>query len=154
MSAPNGDGAAHTLPRPDTEWPSELAAVGAIRFGRTYTNFQEAVRFFRDLVGLPLYETFEGSYGNNGAIFALPTPALTFEVVEATKENPASEYDSLILYFPDAESQTRAMARLEAAGIDPDPAQHPYWSATGGVTYRDPDGREVVFAPFVYGRNE
>jgi hypothetical protein len=31
---------------------------------------------------------------------------------------------------------------------------HPYWVATGAVTYRDPDGREVVFAPFVYGDNE
>ena len=26
--------------------------------------------------------------------------------------------------------------------------------ATGAVTYRDPDGREVVFAPFVFGVNE
>lgn len=24
----------------------------------------------------------------------------------------------------------------------------------GGVTYPDPDGREVVFAPFVFGANE
>ena len=32
--------------------------------------------------------------------------------------------------------------------------QHPYWEATGAVTYRDPDGREVVFAPFVFGVNE
>ena len=33
-------------------------------------------------------------------------------------------------------------------------AQHPYWKATGAVTYSDPDGREVVFAPFVFGANE
>jgi hypothetical protein len=31
---------------------------------------------------------------------------------------------------------------------------HPYWAATGAVTYRDPDGREVVFAPFIFGLNE
>ena len=31
---------------------------------------------------------------------------------------------------------------------------HPYWAATGAVTYRDPDGREVVFAPFIFGVNE
>ena len=30
----------------------------------------------------------------------------------------------------------------------------PYWVGTGSVTYRDPDGREVVFAPFVFGVNE
>ena len=31
---------------------------------------------------------------------------------------------------------------------------HPCWIATGAVTYRDPDGRELVFAPFAYGKNE
>ena len=31
---------------------------------------------------------------------------------------------------------------------------HPYWAATGAVTYRDPEGRGLVFAPFVYGMNE
>jgi GNAT superfamily N-acetyltransferase len=33
----------------------------------------------------------------------------------------------------------------------PDP--HPYWAAAGAVLYRDPDGREVVLAPWVYGRD-
>src|SRR5437764_8923764 len=127
------------------EWPEELRAIGAIRFGRTYYHYQDAVHFFRDLVGLPLYETFAGSYGNNGVIFAMPTPALTFEIVEAINEIPVSPYDALILYFPDRDSQQRAMARLEAAGVEPEAEQHPYWAATGAVTYRDPDGREVVF---------
>ena len=39
------------------------------------------------------------------------------------------------------------------AGVNP-VESHPYWVATGSVTYRDPDGREVVFAPFVFGVNE
>src|SRR5436853_579386 len=101
----------------DPQWPEELASVGAIRFARSYRNFDAAVRFFRDLVGLPLYERFEGSYGSNGAVFALPTPALSFEIVEATEEHQARDYDALILYFPDAEGQQRAMSRLEAAGV-------------------------------------
>jgi hypothetical protein len=25
-----------------------------------------------------------------------------------------------------------------------------YWQANGGVTYQDPDGREVVFASWIY----
>jgi len=28
-------------------------------------------------------------------------------------------------------------------------SQH-YWQANGGVTYQDPDGREVVFASWIY----
>ena len=35
----------------------------------------------------------------------------------------------------------------------PDPNPHGYWSANGAVVFRDPDGRGVVFAPWVYGRD-
>jgi hypothetical protein len=97
-----------------------LAPIGAIRFARRSSNFEETVRFYRELVGLPLFETFESSYGSNGAIFGLPSWNLTMEIVAALEEVQ----------------------------------QHPYWEATGAVTYRDPDGREVVFAPFVFGVNE
>jgi hypothetical protein len=134
-------------------WPKELARIGAIRFGRTYYHYDEAVRFFRDLVGLPLYEQFEGSYGENGSIFALPTPELTLEVVQGTEPTRVSDYDALCLYFPDEEAKQAAISRLTAAGVEPTES-HPYWAATGGVTYLDPDGREVIFAPFVYGKNE
>jgi len=40
-------------------------------------------------------------------------------------------------------------ARLAASGACP-VAQIGYWQANGGVTYRDPDGREVVFASWIY----
>jgi hypothetical protein len=52
-----------------------------------------------------------------------------------------------------AGAKERATARLRQAGMEPVDS-HPYWVATGAVTYRDPDGRELVFAPFVYGNNE
>ena len=139
--------------RPNTGWPKELASIGAIRFARAYHHYEEAVHFFRDLVGLPLYEQFEGSYGENGSIFGLPTPELTFEVVESTEPVPVSRYEALCLYFPDEAAKQAAMSRLRGAGAQPSES-HPYWAATGGVTYRDPDGREIVFAPCVYGRNE
>jgi hypothetical protein len=44
------------------------------------------------------------------------------------------------------------IARLAAAGLEPT-SQHRYWEANGGVTYRDPDGRQVVFVSWVYGRD-
>jgi hypothetical protein len=40
---------------------------------------------------------------------------------------------------------------MAAAGLEPT-SQHPYWQANGGVTYQDPDGREVVFVSWVYGQ--
>jgi len=136
-----------------THWPPRLAPIGAIRFARRSSHFGETVRFYRDLVGLPLYETFEDSYGSNGAIFGLPSWNLTMEIVEAVDAVAVDHHEQLCLYFPDPQAQQAALARLLAAGIEP-VDQHPYWAATGAATYRDPDGREIVFAPFVFGVNE
>jgi YycE-like protein len=134
-------------------WPAELASIGAIRFARRSVHFERTIEFYRDLVGLPLCATFGDSYGSTGAIFGLPGSALTFEIVRADGPIPVDAHDQLCLYFPDATAQQQATARLIQAGIAP-VESHPYWAATGAVTYRDPDGREVVFAPFVFGVNE
>lgn len=136
-----------------TGWPDELASIGALRFARRSAHFEATVRFYRDLVGLPVCATFADSYGSTGAIFGLPGSALTFEIIESSGPVAVDEHEQLCLYFPDAKAQHHATARLRAAGIEP-VESHPYWAATGAVTYRDPDGREVVFAPFVFGVNE
>jgi catechol 2,3-dioxygenase-like lactoylglutathione lyase family enzyme len=136
-----------------THWPPQLASIGGLRFARRSSNFAETVRFYRELVGLPLYETFEGSYGSNGAIFGLPSWNLTMEIVEADDAVAVDHHEQLCLYFPDQQAQQAALARLREAGVEP-VEQHPYWAATGAVTFRDPDGREIVFAPFVFGVNE
>jgi hypothetical protein len=136
-----------------TAWPESLARIEAIRFARRSNRFEATVAFYRDLVGLPMYEAFESSYGTNGAIFGLPDASLSFEIVEADTLVAVDPHEQLCLYFPDAEAQEEAWRRLADAGVEP-VESHPYWAATGAVTYRDPDGREVVFAPFVYGRNE
>ncbi|WP_406814239.1 VOC family protein [Mycobacterium sp. M23085] len=136
-----------------THWPLRLAPIGAIRFARRSAHFTETVQFYRDLVGLPLYETFGDSYGSNGAIFGLPSWNLTMEIVEAVEDVSVDQHEQLCLYFPNQETQHAALARLREAGVKP-VDQHPYWAATGAVTFRDPDGREIVFAPFVFGVNE
>jgi catechol 2,3-dioxygenase-like lactoylglutathione lyase family enzyme len=136
-----------------TVWPESLSRIGAIRFARRYHNYEEAVHFYRDLVGLPLLEIFHGSYGTNGTIFGLPDSSLTFELVESNQPVAIDPHEQLCLYFPDAEAKKAAHRRLGEAGIEP-VESHPYWAATGATTYRDPDGRGLVFAPFVYGTNE
>jgi hypothetical protein len=140
-------------PLPATGWPDELALIGAIRFARRSAHFESTVQFYRDLVGLPLNATFGDSYGSTGAIFGLPGSELTFEIVMADESVAVDPHDQLCLYFPDATAQQHATARLSAAGLEP-AESHPYWAATGAVTYRDPDGREIVYAPFIFGVNE
>jgi hypothetical protein len=55
-----------------------------------------------------------------------------------------------VFYLPDVAAQERIKARLAAAGVHP-VVQIDYWEANGGVTYQGPDGREVVFASWIYG---
>ena len=140
-------------PLPGTGWPDELALIGAIRFARRSAHFESTVQFYRDLVGLPLNATFGDSYGSTGAIFGMPGSALTFEIVKAKEPVAVDAHEQLCLYFPDGAAQQHATRRLSAAGMQP-VESHPYWAATGAVTYCDPDGREVVFAPFIFGVNE
>jgi len=132
-------------------WPADLRSLGGLRFGWGSVEFDKSVAFYRDLIGLPLLETFENSYGSDGAIFGLPGAALTFELVRAGEPIEAHVHERVCLYFPNRSTRNAAIGRLRVAGIEPAAEQHPYWSATGAVTFLDPDGREVVFAPFIYG---
>jgi hypothetical protein len=137
-------------PTPEsTGWTEQLKSIGGLRFARRSAHFEATVGFYRDLIGLTLLETFEENYGSTGAIFGLPGAAVTFEIVRAEEPIAVDSHEQLCLYLPDSSAQRHAIARLVAAGVKPvDP--HPYWAATGATTYRDPDGRKVVFAPFIF----
>src|SRR6266516_3102320 len=79
--------------------------------------------------------------------------SVQLEIVRSTEPVVrVDRIDTLVLYLPDAAAQERLIARMAAAGVEP-ASQHPYWQANGGVTYQDPDGREVVFVSWVYGRD-
>ena len=116
-------------------------------------HYDQTVRFYRDLVGLPMLESFAASYGEDGTIFGLPDTSVQLEIVRSAEPVVrADRLDMLVFYLPDAAAQERLIARMAAAGVEPT-SQHPYWQANGGVTYQDPDGREVVFVSWVYGRD-
>jgi hypothetical protein len=139
-------------PEQTGRWPAHLP-VGAVRVGRSSARYDQAVRFYRDVVGLPVLDSFAASYGEDGTIFGLPDTSVQLEIVRSTEPAVrADRIDMLVFYLPDAAAQERLIARMAAAGVEPT-AQHPYWQANGGVTYQDPDGRTVVFVPWVYGRD-
>src|SRR4051794_41151624 len=139
-------------PEPSPRWPEHLP-VGAVRFGRSSDHYDQTVEFYRDVVGLPVLETFGASYGEDGTIFGLPDSSVQLEIVRSTAPTGrADRIDMLVLYLPDVAAQERLIVRMAAAGAEPT-SQHPYWQANGGVTYVDPDGREVVFVSWIYGRD-
>jgi catechol 2,3-dioxygenase-like lactoylglutathione lyase family enzyme len=137
------DGRAH--------WPEHLP-VGALRVVRWSARYEQTVVFYRDFLGLPVLETFQDSYGLDGTILGLPGGPVHLEIVRSPDgRDTVPGLDQLVFYLPDATAQERVTARLAAAGIHP-VAQIDYWQANGGVTYQDPDGREVVFASWIYHR--
>ena len=139
-------------PEATASWPEHLP-VGALRFGRSSAHYDQAVEFYRDLVGLPVLESFGASFREDGTIFGLPDSSVQLEIVRSTAPGVrADRIDMLVFYLPDVAAQERLIARMAAAGVERT-SQHPYWQANGGVTYQDPDGREVVFVSWVYGRD-
>ena len=133
------------------EWPAHLR-VGALRFVRSSARFEETIAFYRDLVGLRIIDEFRASYGEDGTIFGLPGWPHHLEIVRSHAAAPApAEFDDLVLYLDDESALVEATSRLRAAGVDPAEHQHPYWDAWGGVTFLDPDGRKVIYVPWVYG---
>jgi len=130
-------------------WPEHLP-VGALRVVRWSAHYDQTVIFYRDIVGLPVLETFRDSYGLDGTILGLPAGPVHLEIVRlADGRHLPPGLDQLVFYLPDAAAREQVRARLAAAGARP-VAQIDYWQANGGVTYQDPDGREVVFASWIY----
>ena len=140
------------MPEPDARWPAHLHP-GALRWVRSSARYDDTVAFYRDLVGLPVIGSFSASYGEDGTLFGLPGTATHLEIVRSTGPGaPADRFDQVVFYLPDDSALARAVEPLLRAGLTPVPAPHPYWAANGGVVFLDPDGRGVVYAPWVFGR--
>jgi catechol 2,3-dioxygenase-like lactoylglutathione lyase family enzyme len=134
-------------------WAAHLR-VGALRLVRSSANFDATIAFYRDLVGLRVVDEFRGSYGEDGTIFGLPGTETHLEIVRAQAPGPVIDaFDQLVFYLPDQDSVDDATRKLLAGGVRPEPDQHPYWDENGGVTFRDPDGRGVIYVSWVYGRD-
>jgi hypothetical protein len=133
-------------------WPTHLRP-GALRWVRSSTHYDDTIAFYRDVVGLPVVDSFRGSYGEDGTIFGLPDAATQMEIVRSRQVEARSDrFDQLVFYLTDDNALTQAIAPLLRAGISRDPALHPYWSANGAVVFLDPDGRGVVYAPWIFGQ--
>jgi hypothetical protein len=133
------------------QWPGHLAP-GALRFSYSSVNYDATIAFYRDVVGLPMIAEFTDSFGEDGTIFGLPSVHVHLEIVRSRATGQEVDVlDQLVFYLSGAAAATAAAAPLEAAGTKRDPSPHPYWVSRGATIYLDPDGRRVVFAPWVFG---
>jgi hypothetical protein len=132
-------------------WPQHLSP-GALRVSHSSVHYDHTVAFYRDLVGLPLIGQFTASFGEDGTIFGLPGLRTHLEIVRArTSSVQIDPLDQLVFYLAGEEAVAAATAPLRAAGVPPDPSPHPYWVANHAAVHLDPDGRRIVFAPWIFG---
>lgn len=141
-----------TANAPGRGWPAHLRP-GALRWVRASPRYDETIAFYRDVVGLPVVGEFHDSYGEDGTIFGLPDTGMQMEIVRVHWPIEIGGLDQVVFYLDNADAVDRATAPLRAAGLTPIADPHPYWADKGAVIYLDPDGRGVVYAPWVYGRD-
>jgi len=135
----------------------EELPVGAFRVALRSSRLAEAGAFYRDLVGLPLLYSFEAGETSlhDGLIFGVPGTSVTLELISADGHSvdgysAAGEQDEIVLYLPGPEARDAAVRRLAEAGLTPvTPAR--YWIDNDSVAFSDPDGRMVIFAPWIFG---
>ena len=92
-----------TSPEPGrAQWPEHLP-VGALRVVRWSARYDQTVAFYRDIIGLPVLETFHDSYGLDGTILGLPGDPVHLEIVRSPDaRHPAPGLDQLVFYLADA----------------------------------------------------
>jgi catechol 2,3-dioxygenase-like lactoylglutathione lyase family enzyme len=117
----------------------------ASRVARPARDLARSVRFYRDLLGLPVVGGFEGHAGYDGVFFGLPGGGELELTAGPVQPAPATEEDLLVLYLRTHHEVEATGARLTAAGVTRVAAPNPYWNRTG-QTYLDPDGYRLVVA--------
>jgi hypothetical protein len=126
-------------------WPEHLP-VGALRVVRWSARYDETVIFYRDIIGLPVLETFHDSYGLDGTILGLPGGPVHLEIVRSgDTPRPTHGLDQLVFYLHGW--RQRASTRLRRSTIGRPTAVLPtrtrtgekWCSRRGSTARRDPD---------------
>jgi catechol 2,3-dioxygenase-like lactoylglutathione lyase family enzyme len=117
---------------------------------RPTDRLDEVVRFYTEGLGLHELYRFSGHSGYDGVMLGLPGTDYHLEFTSHVDGSPCpapTDDNLLVLYFVDEAAMHAAVYRLGEFGVEPVPAENPYWEANGGITFPDPDGWRVVLMP-------
>jgi len=119
--------------------------------GPAQANYDETIAFYRDVVGLPVVDEFNGSFRRGTArSLGLPDTSVQMEIVraQATTGAVGGSTSSCSISTTLPPSRPR-LPRCATTALATAPVAAPDWRANGAVIYRDPDGRDVVFRAVV-----
>jgi catechol 2,3-dioxygenase-like lactoylglutathione lyase family enzyme len=129
---------------PAPEAPHQPAWTG-MRAARPAADLDRSVRFYRDLLGLPVIGRFDQHDGYDGVFFALPGGGELELTAGPAQPLPSTDEDLLVLYVSTPGDVAAIGNRLAAAGVPTIPSANPYWNRCG-QTFLDPDGYRIVIA--------
>lgn len=120
--------------------------VPILRVARPTDDLPALFRFYCDGLGLHQLAAFTAHNGYDGVMLGHPNAPYHLEFTHqpghAVGRAPTAD-NLLVFYLPDPAEWQAAMARLQATGCAPVPADNPYWDQHGR-TFEDPDGYRVV----------
>src|SRR3954471_2116346 len=103
---------------------------GALRWMRSSTHYEDTIAFYRDVVGLPVVGSFQGSYGEDGTIFGVPGTATHMEIAPPRDtDGSAARFAQPVFYLANDKPLAAPGEPLLEAGFTPVAAPHPYWAA-------------------------
>lgn len=119
---------------------------GAARIARPTRRYDDVVKFYRDLVGLPVLGEFADHAAYSGTIFGKPDRRFQLELTRHSSGEPLphpTHEDLLVLYFATIGDRSRLEARLRDAGTPSVELANPFWTSDS-VAFRDPDDWTLV----------
>jgi catechol 2,3-dioxygenase-like lactoylglutathione lyase family enzyme len=133
----------------DSRWPDDMP-VKQVRIARPTDRLEEVVRFYHEVLGLPVIASFTGHAGYDGVMIGMPGRDFHLEFTQYEHGSPGtapSKDNLLVLYIPDVDAINRIVERLGDFGHETVSSENPYWDDRGAVTVEDPDGWRVVLMP-------
>jgi len=127
-------------------WPEHLR-VRKVRLARPTGQLEKMVEFYRDVIGLPEIERFEGHDGYDGVMIGLPGVDYHLELTthaDGVNGRAPTRDNLLVFYLEDQDTLDAIVERMEEHGQESVSPENPYWTKSG-VSYEDPDGWGVVF---------
>jgi catechol 2,3-dioxygenase-like lactoylglutathione lyase family enzyme len=116
-----------------------------VRLARPARDLARSIRFYRDLLGLPLLGGFENHDRYDGGVLCAPRRRRTGLTAGPAQPAPPTDEDLLVLYVRTWSEAAAIGARLTAAGVTRIANRNPYWNRSG-LTFLDPDGYRLVVA--------
>jgi hypothetical protein len=129
-------------------WPEHLPA-GALRVVRWSRHYDETVTSTGTSSGYKFWKPSVIVTAWTGRSSACPADRCTWRSSVWWTRRPRY-MDLISLFLPAGCRRPKAHRGPADSCGRPSGAQIDYWEANGGVTYQDPDGRDVVFASWIY----